>query len=194
MNRTAARCTFAYDLGAAAQVERLVEQERQCCAFLQFDLRRTPNAVHLDITAPAEAGEFAPLRYAYFVGRAARRDCACRPSSGSSGVHRAGIRMVEHAADEGVTELSVRHPRRSSKEASPSAKGMVSLRSTSRRSVSVAVVGIRHVSMRMTRRFMPVSVAVLPSGCGIMPVLVVPVVVAVGVLVLQRFVLMLMAV
>jgi hypothetical protein len=70
-----------YGLGAAAQLERLVARERQCCAFLQFDLYRTPDAVHLDITAPAEADEFAPLLYAHFVGRAARLDCACGPSS-----------------------------------------------------------------------------------------------------------------
>ena len=74
-----------YGLGAAAQLERLVAQERQCCAFLQFDLHRTPDAVHLDITAPAEAGEFAPLLYAHFVGRAARLDCACGSSSACSG-------------------------------------------------------------------------------------------------------------
>jgi hypothetical protein len=73
-----------YGLGAAAQLERLVAQERQCCASLQIDMHRTPDAVHLDITAPAEAGEFAPLLYGHFVGRAARLDCACGPSSGCS--------------------------------------------------------------------------------------------------------------
>jgi hypothetical protein len=73
-----------YGLGAAAQLERLVARERQCCAFLQFDMHRTPDAVHLNITAPAEAGEFAPLLYAHFVGQAARLDCACGPSCGCS--------------------------------------------------------------------------------------------------------------
>jgi hypothetical protein len=58
----------------------LVDQERQCCAFLQFDLHQAPDAVHLDITAPAEAGEFAPLLYAHFIGQAALPDCGCNPS------------------------------------------------------------------------------------------------------------------
>lgn len=66
-----------YGLGAAAQLKRLVAQERQCCAFLQIDMHRTPDAVHLDITAPAEAGQFVPLLYGHFVGRAARLDCDC---------------------------------------------------------------------------------------------------------------------
>jgi len=73
-----------YGLGATAQLGRLVAQERQCCAFLQIDMHGTPDAVHLDITAPAEAGEFAPLLYAQFVGRAARLDCACGPFGGCS--------------------------------------------------------------------------------------------------------------
>lgn len=57
----------------------------------------------------------------------------------------------------------------------------------------MAVVGIRHVGMCMTQVFMPVSMAVLCSRCWIVHVLVMPVVVAVRVLVLQRLVLMLVA-
>ena len=59
-----------YAGGAAAQLEHLVAKEQDCCAFLQFDLRREADAVYLDITAPAEAGEFAPLLYAHFIARA----------------------------------------------------------------------------------------------------------------------------
>ncbi len=50
----------------------------------------------------------------------------------------------------------------------------------------MTVVRIRHMRMRMLQRLMPVRVAVRPSGHGIVRVLVVPVVVTVRVLVLQR--------
>lgn len=70
------RLRFAFD--AAAQLERLVDQERQC-GFLQFDLRTAADAVLLDITAPAEAGDFAPLLYARFIGQATLSDHGCGP-------------------------------------------------------------------------------------------------------------------
>ena len=50
----------------------------------------------------------------------------------------------------------------------------------------MTVVRIRHVGMRMMQRIMPVRVAVRPGGHGIVRVLVVPVVVTVGVLMLER--------
>jgi hypothetical protein len=58
----------------------------------------------------------------------------------------------------------------------------------------MAVVGIRHVGMCMLRRFMYVSVAVFSGGRGIMRVLVMPVVVPMRVLMLQRVVLVFVAV
>ena len=59
-----------YSATAAAALERLIALERSCCAFLRFELLRHADEVSLDITAPAEAGEFAPLLYAHFVGEA----------------------------------------------------------------------------------------------------------------------------
>jgi hypothetical protein len=71
-----------YALDAAAQLEQLVHEERQCCPFLQFDLRRAPAAIHLDITAPMEAGDFAPLLYAHFVGEALTLERGCGSTCG----------------------------------------------------------------------------------------------------------------
>jgi len=62
---------------AAADLERLVAQEQDCCAFLQFELRREADAIHLAITAPIEAGEFAPLLYAHFVNKAQAQGAEC---------------------------------------------------------------------------------------------------------------------
>jgi len=59
-----------YAAAAAADLERLVALEQDCCAFLRFDLQRHADEVGLDITALDEAGEFAPLLYAHFVGDA----------------------------------------------------------------------------------------------------------------------------
>jgi hypothetical protein len=72
-----------FALDAAEQLARLVDQERQCCAFLRFDLHREPDAVHLDITAPAQAGEFAPQLYAHFRGNAEPIDRGSGPSCGA---------------------------------------------------------------------------------------------------------------
>lgn len=58
-----------YDLAAAAELEKLVEQERICCAFLDFDLARRADAVHLDIKVPAQAAEFVDTLLAHFLGK-----------------------------------------------------------------------------------------------------------------------------
>ena len=44
-----------YEPEAAAQVRQLVEQERTCCAFLQFDLEESVHEVRLLVTAPPAA-------------------------------------------------------------------------------------------------------------------------------------------
>ena len=61
-------------------------------------------------------------------------------------------------------------------------------------SVSMGVMRVGHVWMRMPRRLVPVPMAVLAFGSRIVQVVVMPVVVAVGVLVLQRFMRVLVAV
>ena len=51
------------------RVRRLVEQERTCCAFLQFELHEGSDEVRLFVTAPAAAGEAVPDLLAELTGR-----------------------------------------------------------------------------------------------------------------------------
>ena len=41
-------------------VRQLVEQERSCCAFLQFELHETADEVRLVVTVPPAAAEAVP--------------------------------------------------------------------------------------------------------------------------------------
>jgi hypothetical protein len=54
---------------AASRVRRLVEQERTCCAFLQFELHEDADEVRLLVTAPAAAAEAVPDLLAELTGR-----------------------------------------------------------------------------------------------------------------------------
>ena len=54
---------------AAARVRQLVEQERGCCAFLQFELHDDADEVRLLVTAPATAADAVPDLLAELTGR-----------------------------------------------------------------------------------------------------------------------------
>jgi hypothetical protein len=54
---------------AAARVRRLVEQERDCCAFLQFELYEDAHEVRLLVTAPLAAADVVPDLLAELTGR-----------------------------------------------------------------------------------------------------------------------------
>ena len=69
-----------YVLEAAAEVRRMVEQERICCAFLAFDLDQRADAVCVTITAPEAAREAADMLFGQFLGGQAD-DLAGRPGS-----------------------------------------------------------------------------------------------------------------
>ena len=73
-----------YASAAADALDPLVALERDCCAFLDFDLVRRPDAVHLVITAPPEGAEFASALTAHFLGEAQAKSKAnaCGPSCG----------------------------------------------------------------------------------------------------------------
>jgi hypothetical protein len=71
-----------YSNDAADDLEVLVARERECCAFLDFTLVRRPDAVHLDITAPPEAGQLAPVLSAHFRGNAAPQVAGCSAGCG----------------------------------------------------------------------------------------------------------------
>ena len=76
---------LTYDTAAAQQVARIVELERVCCAFLNFELRVSADAVELFITAPGQDGTDAQWLFAQFLphnglhaetaGKAS--ECAC---------------------------------------------------------------------------------------------------------------------
>ena len=53
---------------AAARVRRLVEQERACCAFLEFELHEDADDVRLLVTVPAAAAEAIPELLAELTG------------------------------------------------------------------------------------------------------------------------------
>jgi hypothetical protein len=57
---------------AAAEVGRMVEQERTCCAFLVFEMDHRPDAVCVTITAPEAAREAADMLFGQFLTGEAR--------------------------------------------------------------------------------------------------------------------------
>ena len=74
-----------YAREAAAQLKDIVALERECCAFLNFELAERAKVVELTITAPAEASEFAGVLFEHFsasaVAAAGPRcvaSCGCR--------------------------------------------------------------------------------------------------------------------
>jgi len=58
---------------AAARVREMVRKERDCCGFLNFDLREGEQEVRLTITAPEEAREAADFLFEEFVGFAEQK-------------------------------------------------------------------------------------------------------------------------
>lgn len=54
---------------AAARVRQLVEQERTCCAFLQFELYEDDHEVRLLVTASPAAADAVPDLLAELTGR-----------------------------------------------------------------------------------------------------------------------------
>ena len=54
---------------AAARVRQLVEQERTCCAFVQFDLQESAHEVRLLVIAPPAAAEAVPDLLVELTGR-----------------------------------------------------------------------------------------------------------------------------
>jgi hypothetical protein len=74
-----------YDLGAAEHVREMVRKEKECCAFLTFDVRQDARAVHLTITAPEEARGAAGMLFGQFAGSragCAAQDCCSSDAAG----------------------------------------------------------------------------------------------------------------
>ena len=56
-----------YDASAARHVREMVDRERACCAFLDFDLREDARRIYLTITALEDAGQAADELLRYFA-------------------------------------------------------------------------------------------------------------------------------
>jgi hypothetical protein len=69
---------LVYVLEARERVHEMVRRERECCAFLDFDLREDAESVRLIIRAPEAARTVAAIVFAPFIGRAATAlSCGC---------------------------------------------------------------------------------------------------------------------
>lgn len=74
-----------YDRAAADDVQRMVEAEQACCAFLAFDLRNVGGVIRLTITAPPEAREAAEMLFEPFASRevtSGALGCGCNGGCG----------------------------------------------------------------------------------------------------------------
>ena len=58
-----------YDAKSADRVKEMVRREKQCCAFLRFDVRDEGDEVLLTITAPVEARVASETLFEQFVSR-----------------------------------------------------------------------------------------------------------------------------
>ena len=72
--RDGRRLHLTFALGARADVEDLVRKEQACCAFLDFELSATPDAVELTITVPERAADDAETLLSPFLPKTG---CAC---------------------------------------------------------------------------------------------------------------------
>lgn len=59
--------TLRYAPAAVERVRAMVASEQHCCAFLTFDVREHPDAVHVTITAPETARDAADELFAQFT-------------------------------------------------------------------------------------------------------------------------------
>lgn len=57
-----------FAITAAARVREMVRKEKDCCAFLTFDLYEVQQEVRLRITAPESARKAADILFQQFVG------------------------------------------------------------------------------------------------------------------------------
>lgn len=71
---------LTYDAAAADRVAHIVDLERACCTFLDFELRASPSGVELTITAPHREGTDVQWLFGQFLPGPAlpgTSTCAC---------------------------------------------------------------------------------------------------------------------
>jgi hypothetical protein len=66
-NRDGLVLTLRYAPEAVGRVRAMVASEQHCCAFLNFDVREQPDAVHVTITAPEHARDAADELFEHFT-------------------------------------------------------------------------------------------------------------------------------
>lgn len=69
-----------YAAAGARELARLVELERLCCAFLDFELTTSTEDVELRITAPEQEGTDAQWLFAQFLPQASLADVPAKAS------------------------------------------------------------------------------------------------------------------
>ena len=65
--RNGLKLALRYAPDAAERVGAMVAAEKHCCAFLEFEVREQPDAVHVTITAPESARDAADELFAQFI-------------------------------------------------------------------------------------------------------------------------------
>ncbi|MQA37069.1 hypothetical protein [Rugamonas aquatica] len=61
------RLSLSYRLDAKVEVEKMVSQERECCGFLNYKVRRTATSIEVTVTAPANAGTDAQALFSHLI-------------------------------------------------------------------------------------------------------------------------------
>lgn len=80
--REGARLVLTYDPGAAARVREMVHRERQCCAFLDFELREDENSATLVVTAPEAVQDALDAVFDPFLSASnSAGGCTCAPAA-----------------------------------------------------------------------------------------------------------------
>jgi hypothetical protein len=59
--------SLTYAQEAAAEVQKMVEEERICCAFLTFDLKEESDCIRVTITVPEAARASADMLFGHFL-------------------------------------------------------------------------------------------------------------------------------
>mgnify|MGYP001595483186 CR=1 FL=1 len=77
--RSDLRLMLRYDRDAAARVQEMVQRERECCAFLDFEISESVDSMFVRINAPERARIAAETLFEQFVtGRAVASPCGCQ--------------------------------------------------------------------------------------------------------------------
>ncbi|MGM9481777.1 hypothetical protein ACS5PN_11395 [Roseateles sp. NT4] len=82
---TGTKLQLTYRPAAKPDLEQIVDRERECCAFLRFDLQESAGTVELTIEAPSGVGEEARWLFDQFLpsadAGASKSACGCGPGA-----------------------------------------------------------------------------------------------------------------